>query len=51
MDPVLLGLWCRLAAAALVYPPAWTLHVPRVQETERKEGRKGERKEGKERKW
>ena len=30
-DLVLLWLWCRWAAAALIGPLAWELHVPQAQ--------------------
>ena len=39
LDPVLLWLWCRLAAAALVQPLAWELPGPKKQKTEEQKTR------------
>ena len=51
LDPALLWLWCRLAAVALIQPPAWELPYAAsaaLKKKKRKKERKKERKEGRE---
>ena len=31
LDPMLLSLWCRPAAVALIWPLPWNFHMPQVQ--------------------
>ena len=51
LDPTLLWLWCRLAAAALIQPLAWEPPCATgvaLKMKEREEGRKKRKKEGRE---